>query len=202
MKRSVCLIITALLLVSGSAFSQSVFVPTPSTISILQPSPLPSGAGAPSTDPFDMAAAKAWVALQAQAVAYQLNGNMRANYLNFAFPNFLLNYEKTGDWTMTPPQPPNGMLVQLDSNNPFQPQILQIGPPVATVPAYTHIQPPPAPGTLAIGVHLTGNYWQVLPNDTMPGGYTTPAPVTTADGTTGLFTKIVYPFGGWWLKVN
>jgi hypothetical protein len=185
---------------------QPVIAATPT---ILPPAPLPAGAQAPSTAPLDVDAALAWIKAEAQAMAYQLNANAAANYLNFAFPNWLANYQHTGDWTMVPPQPPNAVMVEFAmppaaGSSWFSPQFPAIGIPVCAMPPYTGIQPPPSPGNLAIGVHLCGDYWQVLPTDTIPGGYVTPAPVNTKDGTTGIFQKIGNPTDmfRWYLKVG
>jgi hypothetical protein len=171
---------------------------------ILQPAPLPPGAVAP-TNPAatTMDQEIDWQKLAAQNWAYQQNQNTAALYLNFTFPNWLLNYQKTGDYTMVAPNPPNGVVVEIVSDNPWQPQFPAIGPPVCAMPSYAKIPPPPPPGTLGIGVRMfTTNYWSLLPSDTMPANYITPAPVETEDGVTGLFQKVVYPFGGWYLKIG
>ena len=62
----------------------------------------------------------------------------------------------------------------------------------------------PRPETSQLALHLSGDYWQVLPTDTIPNGYVTPAPVTTKDGTTGIFEKIGNPteMFRWYLKVG
>lgn len=170
-------------------------------ITILPPALLPPGATPPPASASDQAK-QDWQYAQAQDRAYNWNAQASSDYLNYTFPNWLLNYEKTGDYTMVPPQPPLGLMVEIDSNNPWQPNYVQIGLPVCAIPPYNHILPPPVPGTFGIGVHISGNYWQVLPTDNEAAGYITPSPVTTPDGTTGIFEKIVYPFGGWYLKVG
>ena len=175
---------------------------TPSVI--LQPAPLPPGATSP-TNPATTTLGQEldWQKMLAQSWAYQQNQNSASVYLNFVFPNWLSNYQKTGDYTMVPPEPPNGVVVEILGDNPWQPQFPAIGPPVCALPAYSKIPPPPPPGTLGIGVRMfTTNYWSLLPSDTMPPNYVTSEPVQTADGVTGLFQKIVYPFGGWYLKIG
>jgi len=183
--------------------------PTPPTTTlasptIFQPAPLPPGAVAPTSPATTTFAQEIiWQEMLAQNWAYQQNQNSASVYLNFVFPNWLLNYQKTGDYTMVPPNPPNGIVVEIVGDNPWQPQFPAIGPPVCAMPAYAKIPPPPPPGTLGIGVRMsTTNYWSLLPTDTMPANYITPDPATTADGVTGLFQKIVYPFGGWYLKIG
>ena len=59
--------------------------------------------------------------------------------------------------------------------------------------------PPPTEGVGMIGVHLYGDWYQVLPGDQTPPNK--PFPGTSSDGTSGLFQKIVYPFGGWFQKL-
>ena len=178
-------------------------VPT-TTSTILPGAPLPTGAQAPSTDPFDMAAVKAWILAEAQDTAYRMNTAATVNYLSYAFPNWLLNYQKTGDYTMTPPQPSSSIVVQLNADW-WNPQMIANAQPVCSIPAYTKLQPPSLPGTVAIGERIGATaYWRVLPADEAPDGYETPAPVTAADGVIGLFRRIwgVPAPGGWYLKIG
>jgi len=182
--------------------------PIPATVpTILPGAPLPTGTAAPPTDPLDQAGALAWAKVIAQNMAYQINQNAALAYQKYTFPGWLQTYLNSGDWTMTPPNPPSEVMVVIDltAAEPISSiNFLPIGPPVCAIPAYSKIQPPPAPGTLGIGVHLAGNYWSELPTDTMPAGYTTPSPVTTQDGVTGLFQKIAgfANVGAWYLKIG
>ena len=177
-------------------------ISTPPTI--LQPAPLPPGAAGP-TNPAATTVDQEieWQQMMAQNWAYQQNQNSASVYLNYVFPNWLMNYQKTGDYTMAPPNPPNGVVVEILGNNSWQLQFPAIGPPVCAMPLYAKIPAPPPPGTLGIGVRMsTTNYWSLLPNDTMPANYVTPVPVSASDDVMGIFQKIAYPFGGWYLKIG
>lgn len=169
---------------------------------LLPPAAIPEGASAPlnaaQSSVQDM---QNWQAIEAQSRALAWNTDLASSYLNYTFPSWLSNYEQGKvPPTDQPPTPPAGFMV--DVTNPWNPTYVQIGPQVCAIPTYTRIPLPSPPGTVAIGVHLVGNYWQALPTDTAPGGYTTPTPVLSSDGTLGIFQKIVYPFGGWWYKVS
>lgn len=75
------------------------------------------------------------------------------------------------------------------------------GAPVGTCPDLAPLPPPPPAGNVAIGAHLYGNYWAALPTDTVTidGAEVTG---TSSDGISGRWRKVMYPFGGWWLKIQ
>jgi hypothetical protein len=164
---------------------------------LLAPQPLPPNT--PNPAPTDsIVDIQAFLALSAQNEAYIANQKAASAYLTFQFPNWLANYERLNVPGATPPDPPSGAMV--DVSNPWNPEFLYIGPPVCAIPAYTPIAVPAPPGTVAIGSHDAGLYWNCLIADSAPGGYI--AHATSQDGITGVWERIVYPFGGWWQLIS
>lgn len=168
---------------------------------LLAPQPLPAGTVAPTPNE-GIPAIQAYLALFAQAEAYTANQNAANAYLTYQFPNWLLTYEKNNVPGPTPPAPPS--MAMVDVSNPWSPQLiyLQAAPPVCAIPAYTPIAPASPAGTIAIGAHDSGLYWNDLPADTYPPSQV-PVAGTSQDGITGMWLKIAFPgFGGWWQLVS
>jgi hypothetical protein len=141
---------------------------------------------------------QAWYAEVMQDRAFNLDIQNADYYKTYTFTNWLVRYQLGGGFVPnTPPQPPTGLMV--DVSNPDNPLLVYMGPPVCEIPPYEAIPQPPIPGTVAIGSHDTGFYWNKLVNDDAAGGYVTPTLTVSQDGMNGIWERIAYPWGGWYL---
>jgi hypothetical protein len=148
----------------------------------------------------DIAQALANYAAEATTLAASLNNNLQQIYL-VGFQNWSGQVMAGKIPNTNPPQPPPGYLaVQATDGWTY---VIRGTDPVCAVPPIPSIPTIPPPGNVAIGARIANtNFWAALPTDTAPAGYTTPQPTTTQDGITGFFTKVTWPFGGWWQKVG
>lgn len=128
-----------------------------------------------------------------------LNQNLNDNYLS-AF-NGWAGLVKAGKIDESnPPKPPSGVQVMQASNGwSF---IMPSGPPVATMPALPVVPIIPSGLVVAIGQHLSGEFWAALPTNNVPAGTAMPITAISIDGTSGSWTWVADPFGGWWEKTG
>ena len=159
------------------------------------------------TDPFedlpsnpDIAQALANYAATAAGTANVLNAALTANYQT-AFSNWSALVLAGKIPNTTPPQPPMGYVAVRATDG--WTYVVRGVDAVCAMPAIPSIPQPTPNQVVAIGSHLSGNWWAALPAQAnVPSGFTTPEPVTTLDHTVGRFTWVAYPFGGWWEKVG
>jgi hypothetical protein len=148
----------------------------------------------------DIAAAVANYSTSATALAIHLNNNLIAIYMT-AFQNWSALVMAGKIPNTTPPAPPDAYAAVVASDS--WTYVVKGTDPVCAMPAVPAVPQPPAGMVIAVGSHLGSNFWAALPaNAGVPSGFTTPSPITAQDGTTGIFTWIAYPFGGWWEKVG
>ena len=137
---------------------------------------------------------------EANTLAASLNASLQQNYLT-GFQNWAQQVLAGKISNTNPPQPPPAYTAAQASDG--WTYVIRGTDPVCAVPPIPSIPVASPPGTVAIGSRISNtNYWTALPADTAPNGYTTSQPTTAQDGTVGFFTKISWPFGGWWQKIG
>jgi hypothetical protein len=171
-----------------------------------------------SADATSLESAQANVLASSQAMAANLNDNLKALYTT-AFNNWAISVNAGRIPNTNPPAVPKGFVVVKDAASGFSfPE--QSGPPVCDplpVPA-DHTKPNGGlvANTIDVGANLGGGWFAAGPGDTWPPNKQTP-PVHLPDGSTHVFLKIPAPVGsqqitlpdgsivvhgGWYEEVN
>jgi hypothetical protein len=149
----------------------------------------------------DIAQALANCAASAATAAATLNSNLIQIYLT-AFQNWAQQVLAGKIPNTNPPQPPlDYVAVQASDEWSY---VIRGTDPVCAMPPIPSVPQAPSGMVVGIGSRIANtNYWAALPtNANVPNGYTTPTPVTAADGTVGFFTYVATIGGGWWEKVG
>ena len=160
-----------------------------------------------NADATSLAAAQANQLASSTAMVNQLNSNLQSIYMT-AFNNWCISVNAGRIPNTNPPQPPVQYVVSAPDKEGFQwPVVDPAGGLVCAVPPVpadqTNSTPKPA-NVIDVGHAIPGapKWFSVGPQDTFPCGSTTP-PVTSEDGTTGVFEKYGAPVGpGWYLLVS
>jgi len=91
---------------------------------------------------------QSWEQAVGQQAALDANATLAGEYINGEFATWLSSYTgghiDGGNPDAPPPQPPAGAMVQVQPNG-IQWDLIQTGPPVCSVPAYTKIPAPQTP---------------------------------------------------------
>jgi len=160
-----------------------------------------------NADATSLAAAQANQLASSTAMVNQLNDNLKVIYLT-SFNNWCISVNAGRIPNTNPPQPPVQYVVSPPDAEGFQWPIIDPAktpvcpvPPVPPDQTNTAVKPP---NVIDVGHAIPGvpKWFSVGPQDTFACGSTTP-PVTSEDGTTGVFEKYGAPVGaGWYLLVS
>jgi len=143
------------------------------------------------------------IAAKNQAALY--NASVLTVYMN-AFGAWSASVTAGKISNANPPQPPLAWTTVVGSDG-FSSAVIGTSPICALPPIPPNPPVPvnPVPGCVAVGIAIVGSspWFTVGLQDSAPGGYQTPVPVTSADGVIGIFRKFAFFAGnGWYEKVG
>jgi len=119
-----------------------VFAKYDPTLKVLPPAPLNHSLYPYAQTTVNNATLQDWEQSVGQQSALDANSTLAGEYINGEFAQWYSNYVNHGtDPNEAPPQPPLGAMIQVYPNG-VQWDLVQIGPQVCSIPAYTRIPPP------------------------------------------------------------